>query len=305
MGHEWYCHGWSDDGSAPGTGPGAQQLLVRLAHQYRRRNAEEAELLSRDYGTRYHPEAVQILVKRFEERRKELSEVEKDQPLYTFAGGDTITAGDFVNRVRELRGTSTVEDHLSFSEDELRVYYDSNREDFRVAETVRIEEVHAKDESTARQFRDEIAGGTPFADILPRNDALSFGKHRLGGTMTLHLHLAGRFPELVEAAFAAQEGELIGPVRLEEQDAYAIFRVLERQENRIEPFEKVRKSVEYNMRTRRNELVSAFIQSLRDKYEGQVAIFDDRLEQRQRDQYGEGAGGGRGGGGQALEGSGS
>lgn len=78
--------------------------------QYRRRNAEEAELLSRDYGTRYHPEAVQILVKRFEERRKELSEVEKDQPLYTFAGGDTITAGDFVNRVRELRGTSTVKD---------------------------------------------------------------------------------------------------------------------------------------------------------------------------------------------------
>lgn len=91
------------------------------------------------------------------------------------------------------------------------------------------------------------------------------------------------------------------PVRLEEQDAYAIFRVLERQENRIEPFEKVRKSVEYNMRgTRRNELVSAFIQSLRGKYEGQVAIFDDRLEQRQRDQYGQGAGGG-----QALEGSGS
>ncbi len=309
--------------------------------QYWRRTEEQAELLNRDHGTRYHPEAVQVLVKRYEERRNELYEAEKAQPLYTFATGDTITAGDFVTRVREQRGTSAVEDsaanvriakdallhpylfehearkrgwheeegfvtwrahtfdgllldylmqtevedHLSFSEDELRAYYEGNREDFHVDERVRIEEVHAQDEATARQFRDDIAGGTTFTEILQRPGAASFGKHRLGGRITLHPHQVRSFPVLVEAAFAAREGELIGPVRLEEQNAYAILRVLERKEYRIRPFEEARKAVEQHVRvTRKDKLVSAFIQSLRDKYEGQVAIFDDRLEQRHTDQ---------------------
>ncbi len=178
-----------------------------------------------------------------------------------------------------------VEDHLSFSEDELRAYYEGNREDFHVDETVRIEEVHAQDEATARQFRDDIAGGTTFTEILQRPGVASFGKHRLGGTITLQPHLVGSFPALVEAAFAAQGGELIGPVRLEEQNAYAILRVLERKEYRIRPFEEARKAVEQHVRvTRKDKLVSAFIQSLRGKYEGQVAIFDDRLEWWHRDQ---------------------
>jgi len=318
--------------------------IVKLltTEQWWRRTEEEIEVLRQTYGTRYHPEAVQTLIQRVEERRSELTEEQGMQPLYTFADGDTITAADFLTRIREVKGTAAVtdsalivdmlaekellhpylfnregrergwleeedfitwrahtfsgllldqlmqaevEDRVDLSEDNLRAYYVDNREDFRVGETVRIEELHVKDEATARQLRDEVSAGASFAEILGRPGMASFGKHKRGGTMILQSHLDEAFPELFESAFTAPVGELLGPVYVEAADSYAIIRVIVRQESRIKPFDEAKKSIEYLSRTEQsNKLVEAIMASVKDKYQDRIQIFDDRLEQRQRDQ---------------------
>ena len=178
-----------------------------------------------------------------------------------------------------------VEDHLSLAEADLRAYYNANRDNFRTAETVRIEEVHVQDEATALQLRDEIERGAEFAEILQRPGVASHGIHKKGGQMIVQPHLRDGFPELVDAAFAAQEGELVGPVYLEKPDSYAILRVLERQQSHIKSFAEARKPVEYALRLQQQDaLISGFFRSLREQYEDRIVLFADRLEQRHRGQ---------------------
>jgi hypothetical protein len=319
-----------------------QPVLNLLTTEHRWRHTEEkAEVLGQTYGARYHPEAVQTQVRRVTERRQDLSLEEGKQPLYTFAGGDTITAAEFLTRIRETRGSAAVTDSarivnmlakkellhpylfnreaselgwdeeeqflawrshthtglllehlmqteadagLDTSEENLRTYYEGHSEEFAVGETVMIEEVHVKDEPAARQLRDDIAQGATFAEILGRPGVASNGIHKKGGTMTLQSHLAGRFPELVEAAFAAEVGKLLGPIYLEAPDSYAMLRVIERQGSRIRSFEEAHKSIGHLVRVKQtDEIVSALMSSVQDKYRDRVHIFDDRLEQRHRD----------------------
>ncbi len=189
--------------------------------------------------------------------------------------------GLLLDRLMQLE----VEDHLSLAEADLRAYYQANRDRFRTAETVRIAEVHVPDEATAKQLRDEIERGAEFAAILQRAGVASHGIHKRGGEMILQPHLTGGFPELVEAAFAAQEGELVGPVYLEKPNSYAIFRVLQRQQSRIKSFAEARKPVEYAVRLQqRDTLISGFFRALRNQYADRIVIFADRLEQRHQGQ---------------------
>ena len=174
-----------------------------------------------------------------------------------------------------------VADHLVFSEEDVRGYFEANREVFRAAETARIEEVHAKDEALAREWRDEIEAGTEFAEILRRPGAASHGIHKRGGKMILQPHLAESFPELVEAAFSAPVGQLQGPLYLERVDSHAILRVLEREGSRLRTFKEARAAAEQHLRARRREsLVSGLFESLRERYGDRIQVFEERLEQR-------------------------
>ena len=102
--------------------------------------------------------------------------------------------------------------------------------------------------------------------------------------MVLQPHHTGIFPELAEAALNAREGDLIGPIYLGGPDAYGLLRVLERKESRVLPFEEAEKQVENIMRTRRREerIVSLF-QAVKRKYADRIVLYEDRLEQRNRD----------------------
>ena len=174
-----------------------------------------------------------------------------------------------------------VEDRLAFSEEEVRGYFEANRELFRAGETATIEEVHSEDEDRARQWRQEIEAGAEFGEILRRPGAASHGIHIRGGTMLLQRHLAESFPELVEAAFSAPVGELLGPLYLERVNSHAILRVVEREGSRLRTFKEARPAVVQHLRARRRDsLVSALFESLRQRYGDRIQVFEDRLEQR-------------------------
>ena len=314
--------------------------LIKILRQeeWWRRTNEEAEVLGQKFGARSHPEGLRALIQRHEERRKDLTEVEAGQPLYSFADGDTITAGDFIVRVREEMGNSAVgdssmivhvaenrllfpklfvlaahdlgwveeegffdwrdrkhrgfmidllvktetDDRISLSEKEMRDYYEQNQEKFRAGEVLVVEEVHAEADSTVRRWRAEIEAGGSFAEIFRANPHVhSYGAHKKAGLMTIHRHRAQAYPDLADAAFAAKVGELVGPLYLKGPNTYAIFRVLERQESRIKPFDETRESVEHVMRFKeRHRLTDALFRSLREKYEGRTVVFEERMEQR-------------------------
>ena len=163
------------------------------------------------------------------------------------------------------------------SEAESRAYYQVNANKFRSPEEVEIREVLMATEAHARALREEVEQGVEMAALLNRPGIGSHAVPGRKGKMTLRRLFRSRYPQLVDAAFTAEEGELVGPV--ETHDGFAVFRVLRRKGGQILPFERVRKRAEALLRQRREqEGIVELIGALRAKGEAQVVFFADRLQ---------------------------
>ena len=174
---------------------------------------------------------------------------------------------------------NALEGLVDVSDAEVRAYYESHPERFRAPEEIVAREVFSSSEAEVRQWREAIEAGTTIPELLSRPGVNSHGKRALGGEMRIRKLWAGAFPELLAAAFAAREGELVGPLWVERYEGYTLFRVVERIGNHIQPFDKVEPQARHSVEQRRkNELIVSFMQALREKYQDQIAVFEDRLE---------------------------
>ena len=166
------------------------------------------------------------------------------------------------------------------SEDEIRAHYEAHKDRYRTQEAVVVHELWAAGQEEAQALRAELEAGAPIADLLDRPGVRShvgIEGHavREHGWETRLLRLyAPRYPELVQAAFAAEVGALVGP--LESMDGYAVFRVLRREGGQIQPFAEAHRRAAASLRRQReNERIGAFIRQLQDKYKDQVAVLVD------------------------------
>ena len=171
-------------------------------------------------------------------------------------------------------------DRIVVTEAELRQFYEADPARYRQPEQVIVQEVWAHTEEEARELRAQIEKGTDIPELVRRPDVHSHGYRHRGGEMRLRHLFKAPYPELVDAAFEAQEGDLIGPIALKKMESYAVFRVLKREGSRIRTFEEAQQQVRALVRTNReSELTTAFIKRLREKYEDRIELFADRLGQ--------------------------
>jgi peptidyl-prolyl cis-trans isomerase D len=85
-----------------------------------------------------------------------------------------------------------------------------------------------------------------------------------------------RFPELVDAAFAAGEGELVGPVPMAE--GWVVFLVLEKKRSEAEVFERVRRRAAAMLRQQREiEVMNSLIGRLREERRDEIALYPERV----------------------------
>ena len=168
---------------------------------------------------------------------------------------------------------------MDLNETVLRDFYEADPGRFRDAAEVTVREIWVHAEEEARGLRAEIERGADIAELLHRPGVHSHGSLRRGGELVLRHLLRPAYPALVDAAFAAQEGDLVGPVALEEMGAFAIFRVLEHKDSRIRTFEEAQKQVRARVRAEQErELSTDFLKRLQEKYRDQIELFVERLE---------------------------
>ena len=168
---------------------------------------------------------------------------------------------------------------MDLNETVLRDFYEADPGRFRNAAEVTVREIWVHTEEEARGLRAEIERGADIAELLHRPGVHSHGSLRRGGELVLRHLLRPAYPALVDAAFAAQEGDLVGPVALEEMGAFAIFRVLEHKDSRIRTFEEAQKQVRARVRAEQErELSTDFLKRLQEKYREQIELFVERLE---------------------------
>ena len=162
------------------------------------------------------------------------------------------------------------------SEEEVAAYYEANKTRFRTAESVHINQLLAPTHEQAQQLREALANGSTVAELLARPGVETHGDPRDDGALRLRKVVRARYPQLVDAAFAAEIGEWDGPVEV--LDQFAVFRVRQKEGGDIQPLAQARARARAILEARRqNELMDALIQRLRAERESQVALFAERL----------------------------
>lgn len=177
--------------------------------------------------------------------------------------------------LRQLMAEETA-GKLQPSEAAVVAYYEREKDRLRSPQQVEIREVSAQTEEKGLELRRQIEAGTEIFELLQRPGSVSHGDRRGRGQMRLLRQHRARYPEMVDSAFAAAEGDLVGPVKV--PYGYAVFRVLQISGGEIQSLEKVRDRVEGILRHRREgELIEAYIDSLRERDRDRVELFADGL----------------------------
>ena len=162
------------------------------------------------------------------------------------------------------------------SEEEVAAYYEANKTRFRTAESVHINQLLAPTREQAQELREALANGSTVAELLARPGVETHGDPEDDGALHLRKVVRARYPQLVDAAFAAEIGEWGGPVEV--LDQFAVFRVRHKEGGDIQPFAQARTRAQAILATKRqNELMDALIQRLRTERASQVALFAERL----------------------------
>ncbi len=99
------------------------------------------------------------------------------------------------------------------SDADVAAFYEENA-DSRFGEKATIRHILVEDQQTARRLRRQLDNGADFAE-LAREHSTDPGSAEKGGDLGEYSRGQGLVPEFEQAAFDAEVGELVGPVRTE------------------------------------------------------------------------------------------
>ena len=151
---------------------------------------------------------------------------------------------------------------IQLEESELRSYYDDHPEEFTQEEQVRArhilltadgEEEVAAARETIEDLKRRIAAGDDFAALARARSEDETTKERGGD---LGLFSRGRYnPALEEAVFAAEPGDLLGPIEsdLINQQGLHLVEILDRREGGVADFEAVRPRIQSRLLGERSQ----------------------------------------------------
>lgn len=165
---------------------------------------------------------------------------------------------------------------IDVSEEEARQFYDNHPELFHHEAMTWVEELLLSTEAEARQVRLELEAGTSFGELAERSQRKSAAKN----AAQFHFHPREKvlYPKLVPAIMGAEPGELIGP--MEVKDGFSLFRVLRREESKVEPFSLSKRRARALVRRQwENQRLEALVKELRSKYASQITVDESLLQQ--------------------------
>lgn len=143
----------------------------------------------------------------------------------------------------------------------MRDYYAGNSERYRLPATVSMRMISVAEERKARDARERIGKGEPFADVA---GSLSEDKYRIRGGDVGEVHQGRLVPELEKIAFSLQEGEVSDPVRV--RDLWYILKIDRKNAERQLGFDEVKDRIRAELEQDRAEtLREAWLGSLRQK----------------------------------------
>ncbi|HWR61455.1 MAG TPA: peptidylprolyl isomerase, partial [Clostridia bacterium] len=128
------------------------------------------------------------------------------------------------NIVTNLKLKKLLEPKITITEEEMKTYFEQNKDTFAVQEQVKASHILVDSEAKAKEVKDKLAAGGDFAE-LAKEYSIDTGSSQSGGEL-------GLFPrdtmvkEFEDAAFSLQPGTISEPVQT--KYGYHIIKVEER-----------------------------------------------------------------------------
>ncbi|NLS45044.1 MAG: foldase [Firmicutes bacterium] len=184
-----------------------------------------------------------------------------------------MSMDDFAEQIRDsllLEGIATKD--VVIEEEELKTYYDENKDKYIEPEQVKARHILVEDEDTAKAILKRLEKGEDFAEIA-KEESTDSGTKNKGG----NLGFFGRGvmdESFEEAAFSLSIGETGPPVK--SQFGYHIIRVEDKRPERLPSFEEVRDDIVRQITRQKGKPTSVVLTELRDS--AQIKINDKELE---------------------------
>lgn len=161
---------------------------------------------------------------------------------------------------------------VTVEEEELRAYYDENKDQYTEPEQVKARHILVEDEETAKSILKQLQTGEDFAEIA-KEKSTDPGSKDKGGDLGF-FERGMMDPSFEEAAFSLGIGETSPPVK--SMFGYHIIRVEDKKLERLLPFDEVRDDVAKQVTKQKAKPTSAVLMELKDA--AQIKINDKELE---------------------------
>ena len=206
-------------------------------------------------------------------------------PIYLFAAASRSQAWDkepefqeFAEKKKQQLMLEALEEQAAaesgpMEEKDIRAYYDRNKGQFRVPESVVIRRLYVDTWEQARDLREEIDAGEELVRLLERPLVARHVHPQLQGVRRFFRIHEAHFPELVAGAFGAATGDVVGPVPV--GDGFAVFEVLGHIEPTVQPYDEARPEARrLLLKARTDEAMAGLIRKLRDQHQNQITLYD-------------------------------
>lgn len=161
---------------------------------------------------------------------------------------------------------------VTVEEEELKTYYEENKDRYTEPEQVKARHILVEDEETAKSILKKLESGEDFAEIAKEKSSDSGSKDKGGDLGFFERGVMDASFE--EAAFNLGIGETSAPVKT--MFGYHIIRVEDKKPERLAAFEEVRDDVRKQVIKQKSKLTSEVLSDLKDA--AQIKINDKELE---------------------------
>ena len=213
--------------------------------------------------------------KSFEDQKKQAFPKEADYQKFLKDSGSTEEDILFRVKLSQLQTKLTkkiTEGKTTPTDEEIAAEYEKNKESYAVPESRDVSLVLTKTEDKAEEAKEAIEDGDSFSAVA-KEYSIDEATKPQGGKLT-DLTRGQQDRDLEKAAFAAEKGELEGPVKA--QFGYYVVKV-----DKIKPasqptLEEVKDGISQQLRsTKEQKVINDFIKDFREQYKDKTECADD------------------------------
>jgi parvulin-like peptidyl-prolyl isomerase len=181
------------------------------------------------------------------------------------ASEPALSASDVARLVDRVTAAATV------PEDDIRAYYDRNRDAFRHRAARRVRHILVRDEASARRLAADLAAGGDW-DALAEALSVDRGSRTRGGDLG-DVHRGEFAGPLEDAIFGAEIGAVVGPIQTEH--GWHVARVDAVTDESVVPYPEARPVIEAElMSAARTRMFDAWLEGRR----AALAVFEPGFE---------------------------